>query len=295
MTTDFSPGFLADSEIKQLLTQGKVFRNGTWSNECIRHASYTLRVGSTAKVRRPTQHVTLHQMPPLVEIPITEKSPLSIAPGDTAMVYCHEQFEMPRNMIGLTVARGLFFTSALCPENTYVDPGFAGHLYITITNVSHQTHTLPFNTPIARLFLCVLGTDVEEPYTAGNNKGIAQVLDAPRTDKTPVRIAQAADDLLLNEVAAQSYCGSVAAELIRRQRNELRYVKYIYLPLAIATALLIPPLIGVLHAIANWFPDLSDKPVYAGVVGSVLAYPICTVGNKLLKLLVSELTSWGKR
>ena len=59
------------------------------------------------------------------------------------------------------------FFEALVPENTYVDPGFNGSLYTTVTNLSHRVVRLHYNDPIARLFFYHLSDSVEEPYVEG--------------------------------------------------------------------------------------------------------------------------------
>ncbi len=187
-------GFLSDDQIVSRLKQGDLIEHGTWDETLIRHASYTLRLGDRVELARGTDSDRRFTV-----VRLAAGETFDLAPFDTALLYSREYLKFPATVFGLTVARGLLFTEALCPENTYVDPGFSGSLYTTVVNVSNRVVQLSAGMPIARLFFYQLSSAAQTPYRSGASQGISQqIASVPsRIASTPEACrAGSYDDLL---------------------------------------------------------------------------------------------------
>jgi Deoxycytidine deaminase len=115
-------GFLTDRAIQAALEAGYLLERGTWEPANIRHASYTLRLGSRVEVSRyeDNQRETRQRVTTNL---ISGGKALLLRPGDSALLYSLENLRLPACVLGFTVARGLLFVESLSPENTFVDPG----------------------------------------------------------------------------------------------------------------------------------------------------------------------------
>lgn len=213
------PGFLTDRHIRTALENDTLIARGTWTKECIRHASYTLRLGSRIEVASASKANQDARRDFAIQ-DLIDGEYFELKPGDTAKLYSNEILRLPHSVLGFTVARGLMFFEALVPENTYVDPGFDGNLYTTVTNLSHRVVRLRYNDPIARLFLYHLCEPVEEPYLQGAAKGLKQRLESERATKigTPEECRNATTESLIKELAQLPTGGNQLAELSKRQR-----------------------------------------------------------------------------
>ena len=162
---------------------------------------------------------------------MTKATPkIEIHPGDTALLYSMETLRFPDSVLGFTVARGLFFAEGLCPENTYVDPGFTGPIYTTITNVSPRVVELEYGMPVTRLFFFRLTEPVQDGYRSGSALGIAQQLKSVRasaisTDECHTATdTQLLDSIKLIPIAGQQAAESLARMSQRQVRTERRLV-----------------------------------------------------------------------
>lgn len=216
-------GYLADKEIAASLQAGHLIDPGSWDASQIRHASYTIRLGSRVEIERAADvHTGLRQR--LSIALVKGGDPLELRPGDTAMLYCMEYLRLPPSVMGFTVARGLWWFESIVPENTYVDPGFSGQIYTTVTNLSSRVFKIPYGTPIARLFFFKLGHDVDQPYKPGPSIGIDQHLPSePWIAFTSAALARkASNKRLLGDLVSTERGGLRTAELFRRQTVLLR-------------------------------------------------------------------------
>ena len=140
------------------------------------------------------------------------------------MLFSIENLRLPPSVLGFTVARGLLFVEALVPDNMYVDPGFTGQLYTTVTNLSGRVLTLLYGTPIARLFFYRLSEDVHQPYQTGPAIGVPQHVESvpgvafPTAEKAK---AGGVSDLYKDLVATERG-GARTAELLRRNHRFAR-------------------------------------------------------------------------
>jgi endonuclease IV len=84
------PGFLTDRQIRTRLQAGELIDAGTWEVASLRHASYTLRVGSRVEIEKASQSRDTQRQ----RVAITLRAggqPLELHPGDTALIYSMEQ------------------------------------------------------------------------------------------------------------------------------------------------------------------------------------------------------------
>jgi deoxycytidine triphosphate deaminase len=172
-------GFMTDHQIKLALENGFLIQNGSWEAGFVRHASYTLRIGDRIEIAHATA-ANIEEERYFKRIDLSPTSSVELRPGDTAKLYSIEVLNLPQSVLAFTVARGLMFFESLVPENTYVDPGFTGNLYTTVTNLSNRNIHLDYGDPITRLFFYKLAEDVEESYIKGSAKGLKQRLKSSR-------------------------------------------------------------------------------------------------------------------
>jgi Deoxycytidine deaminase len=256
-------GFLTDRQIKLALKEGYLIQGATWDESLVRHASYTLRLGERVDVAAAIQ--STRQEKKTFEIRrLTRDESIELLPGDTALLYSLEHLSIPYDVIGLTVARGLLFAESLCPENTYVDPGFSGPLYTTVTNVSNRVVRLGYGTPLARLFFFRLAEQVENPYRSGAALGISQQLQTIRaTTLTTLEDCQkASTSELLTEIEKIPVQGPhIRQALLRHSTQSLRlYFLATFWPIALVIANTSPIKENLGAFVAN---------VLASIVGSV--------------------------
>ena len=246
---------------------------GTWDGGGVRHASYTLRLGPHARLIDP---VTPGPDVARVErvVAISRERPLELRPGQTALLFSHEEVSLAPDFLGFTVARGLLYGEALVPENTYVDPGFRGALYTTVVNVSSRVITLHYLMPIARLFFYRLHAEVEEPYRSGHARGIDQQLaSVPAVPlATEAEAKQATDKTLSKLMAATGPAGLLAAEIAARSRA--RFVALALLALGWP-----PAFLGIMHlGITN--PVIQ---FLVAIVAGLVATSLTALGAKALR------------
>lgn len=215
-----SPGFLTDTNIISALQQDYLVEKGTADIGQVRHASYTLRLGDRVEVCAAVG--SSHKSQRTLEVRrLNPDQPLELQPGDMALLYSAENLRLPPNVMGFTVARGLLFAESLTPENTYVDPGFSGFLYTTVTNISGRIVRLNYQMPITRLFFYKLHDPVGQPYRSGAAKNIAQQLETvPVIDVGPEANYGAANrTTLISTITKLPLAGIAISEIFRRDET----------------------------------------------------------------------------
>lgn len=264
------PGFLTDGQIQTRLEAGELIDTGTWDVGCVRHASYSLRVGSRIEVERAGQARDAERQ--RLALTLVAGRYLELEPGDTALIYSIERLRLPKDVMGFTVARGLLFVETLSPENTYVDPGFNGNLYTTVTNLSSRILRIPYGSTIARLFLYQLSEDVRTPYRTGPAIGIEQHLDSAPAISSQIRVADQSVSGLIGVIEKSERSGPEIAEISRRDRQ---------LSIAALTSAVVWPIALIL---INTKPNLRSQlggDVLANFVGTILAALVIYLAPKL--------------
>lgn len=264
-------GFLTDKRITEALEQGLLLEKGSWSKDSIRHASYTLRLGDEVRVARAQSSGSTTATKTFELVRLSPGKSVSLRPGDTALLYSLETLRFPDSVLGFTVARGLLFAESLCPENTYVDPGFTGTIYTTVTNVSNRVVELPYGIPVTRLFFYHLSEAVQDGYRKGSSLGISQQLESVHA--SPVGTAaecQLASDEQLFETIKMIPIGGIHANeaLSRIRRRQLEGDQRLW-----AFALVWPTLLFVINSVPTLKLFLGGDvavEVLASLVGGAL-------------------------
>ena len=258
-------GFLNDRQIRAALGSQFLIEAGTAENAQVRHASYTLRLGDRVELNKAqgSSH-SKHKVFEVVKLSTTSPT-CDLEPGDTAMLYSMENLRFPPNVLGFTVARGLLFVESLTPENTYVDPGFAGTIYTTVTNVSGRVIRLTYGMSIARLFFYKLYEPAEHPYRTGAVMQISQQLETiPISEVGSDECSEANRAQLISVVKKIPFGGILISELFDRD------TKYLVRLFAWST---VWPILLVLANTNEWMREhlggfLSN--VLAGIVSGLL-------------------------
>jgi dCTP deaminase len=264
-----STGFLSDRRIRDALDAGYLLERGTWDTTAMRPACYALRLGERVHVRGPGA----------AEFAVTSiddaRPILRLEPGATALLYSLERLRLPNNILGFTVARGLLFSQPLVPENTYVDPGFFGEIYIVVTNITGRAVDLMYKMTIARLFFYRLEEAAEQPYQRAVAAGIPQHLDEHDVidPATPAGATQAAFSALVDATAQVPIPGSfIHAELFTRLRRRLDYF---------TLALVVWPLLLVFAYGSHRLRNALGGKFVTGVVGAIIAGFVIWAGPRL--------------
>jgi deoxycytidine triphosphate deaminase len=210
-----STGFLTDRHISAALDD--LMEKGTADVSQVRHASYMLRLGDKVELCK-AQGSSRSETKSFEIVRVGTNAPLELNPGDTALLFSAENLRIPANVMGFTVARGLLFAESLTPENTYVDPGFSGNLYTTVTNVSGRIVRLSYKMPIARLFFYKLSEPAEQPYRSGTAMKIEQQLETvPTSDiESELDCSKAAPADLKTAIKKIPLGGTFICELFNR-------------------------------------------------------------------------------
>jgi deoxycytidine triphosphate deaminase len=218
-------GFLTDRQITAALENRYLLDPGTTDDSCIRHASYTLRLGQRVEIAEAVRANSEHRRDFQVR-DIAAGDTLDLNPGDTAKLYSIEILDLPNEVLAFTVARGLLYIESLVPENTYVDPGFHGSLYTTVTNLSNRVVTLSYGDPIARLFFYKLSEPVEERFQAGAARGLKQRLPSRRAtvNGTPEECKNPSFRQLLEDTKLLPLAGNQVSTMLVRQNRYLALV-----------------------------------------------------------------------
>ena len=214
-------GFLIDRDIRLAIDAGYLIERGTADNAQLRHASYTLRLGERVELSRAETAAHL-EVKSFEVIRLEAGTSFELRPGDTALLYSMENLRLLANVLAFTVARGLLFAESLSPENTYVDPGFTGTIYTTVTNVSNRVVRLTYGMSIARLFFYRLPQAAEQPYRSGAAMKISQQLQTiPVSSVAPNDCMSATRETLLNAVTKIPIGGAPLFELFGREARYL--------------------------------------------------------------------------
>ena len=274
-------GFLIDAQIRDALNNGFLIEKGTWEESQIRHASYQLRLGERVEIARAKSASSQNTK----ELSVVKLSKLNdiveIRPGDTALLYSGENLKLPPSILGFTVARGLLFAESLVPENTYIDPGFGGTLYTTVTNVSGRVIRLKYQTPIARMFLFRLSRPVSNPYSTGASMGISQELSSIPASAIPTRedARRATHQTLLEEIRQIPFGGLHLAETLSRCRSR----EDIFLLLAV-----IWPIVLLFFNTSTWIKTVVGSAFVNNVLAGLVTGGLVYVGRLALRKLREE-------
>jgi deoxycytidine triphosphate deaminase len=148
---------LTDQEIREAVSRGYLIEEH-FNIDSAKHSSYEAHFSSAAEILEYAGDRTTHG-------PHAPVNGMIVIPeGATVIVYSHELFRIPRNVLCRVTVLGQLFTCGISAGNTYIDPGYNGQLYISMTNVSPMTLRLPIGSPLARVEFYRLGTPARFPH-----------------------------------------------------------------------------------------------------------------------------------
>ncbi len=124
----------------------------------LKGASYELAAGRTIII----VHAEDEGITPIdLEVKLTWEIP----PGRAAILYSLEQVEMPVNMKGRLSMKSSIATKLLLFAGGPVDPGYRGHLFLPLANLSDAPITITYGERIVTVEFIRLGSDAQ-PYSA---------------------------------------------------------------------------------------------------------------------------------
>jgi dCTP deaminase len=144
---------ITDYEIKKQVADGKLI-SSDFSSDCLKQCCYEIRSSNTFHIiGRDVEKVT-----------IDDGSDFILRAHEKAVFISFEKFNIPPDYLGRILTKGVLFSLGISAVNTYADPGFRGHLGITLHNTSPYDIKFPFRSPIAKIEFEKLDRSVEEPY-----------------------------------------------------------------------------------------------------------------------------------
>lgn len=145
--------FLARDEIVRLVEEEGLLISKEYHENCVRQASYDLRLGRE-------YYIVGHEAPEK----LSDKSPyLSLAPGQFAILTCFEEIKMPRNYLAFIALRSTFkFQGLVNISGFHVDPTYEGTLLFAVQNVSSSDIRLKFQERTFTIFFAELKGNIEK-------------------------------------------------------------------------------------------------------------------------------------
>lgn len=86
-------------------------------------------------------------------------------PNEACLASTMEHFEMPKFVLGHVADKSTWARRFICVQNTVIEPGWAGHLTLEITNHGKDTVFIDSGSPIAQIILHLLDETTELPYS----------------------------------------------------------------------------------------------------------------------------------
>jgi dCTP deaminase len=150
--------FLAKEHIEKLCGIDGLISPDTYSPDLVRQASYDLRLGEEAYIVGSVSPVWLSK---------GKAEYLTIAPGQFALLTCHEFLSIPPNILGLISLRNSYKMQGLVNiSGFHVDPTFTGRLVFAVNNVGPSDIRLRLLEPTFTIFFAEVGGDVGKPRSA---------------------------------------------------------------------------------------------------------------------------------
>jgi dCTP deaminase len=114
--------------------------------------SYDLRIGAVYKDHRDGGRRDLPDDG-------SEDSFITLLPGGAVVIETEEDLHMPRGMFGYIVPRVKWLQEGVSNTLSKVDPGYNGHLLVTLFNLGRKTATIPRKECFCSLVVHRVGTD----------------------------------------------------------------------------------------------------------------------------------------
>lgn len=152
------PGLLTDEDITKLGEAGLLIVKG-FDPAQVQQTCYELRVGDTAYFlsREETRRKTKISKDP-------EEGVIILRPRDVVTIITLEEVDLPAFVVGRVFTKGSLFSVGINPVVTYIDPGFAGNLGITLMNNANRDFRLIYGEAVCKVEFQKLHKAVKRPY-----------------------------------------------------------------------------------------------------------------------------------
>lgn len=205
--------FLANEKIKELCDKGNssLISTETYEPDLVRQASYDLRLGAESYIVGSDAPVYLTR---------EKQEHLPIAPGQFALLTCHEILCLPEDVLGLISLRNGYKMQGLVNiSGFHVDPTHQGKLVFAVNNVGPSDVRLRLLEPTFTIFFTRVDGKIGEPRE-------------PFPDRLPLQYVQNLGG------------SSVTLSKLQKELEDLKTKVLMYAPLGIA--LLIALLLNLL-------------------------------------------------
>jgi len=133
------------------------------------NVSYDLRIGEEyGDHRKPREKKT-----------IPERGVMTLEPGAALMIRTEESVHLPCSMFGIIVPKVTLLQQGISNTFSKVDPGYDGHLYVTLFNLGKTTVTLTRSEPFCALTLFEVRAGAR-PYDKGEKEIPGEFAKQPR-------------------------------------------------------------------------------------------------------------------
>jgi deoxycytidine triphosphate deaminase len=233
---------MTDGEIRPLCHKGKLIKEG-FVDERLRGCTYEFTVGKIAYRYDYQQRESRQE----------SKDSHIIYPFETLTVVTQEQVDIDWEHYLFLWSKGFLFSLGVVPVFTGADPGFSGHLGITLTNLSARPIVLPVGTRFVKGVFFRLDQRVVQGY-------IGQHGDATMDWPYPSQYQAEKFDLVEYAKHLQRFLPAPLAGAILATGSISRYLKWI---------------IGILTFVAvgnlgSYFIALAKPATWAATLLSVL-------------------------
>ena len=153
---------VSDKIIKDMITKG-INITEPFNETAIQPASIDLRLGNILYKYQLNQYV-LGEAINETAVSKREFETYSLKNGETAFVGIFEKICIPDNMIGIIFPRSSITRLGIHIVTTYMNPGYLGHMPLTITNQMGREIILKPGYRVAQLILFFLDEPPEKVY-----------------------------------------------------------------------------------------------------------------------------------
>jgi len=270
---------LTDGDIGEAVAAGFLIKDG-FQTKALKYSSYELHAG-TYMVLDPRDL----EKEEAFYVPADRNDEwIVLMPGETAKVWTLEWIDIPDNVLGRVTTVGQIFASGIAAASTFADPGFRGHLYLTLSNVSNRTLEMPVGCPLARIEFYKLGRSVLKSH-GGQDKvrksfvrpSRPPMLTAAELEGTPEQLIARLESFSDAERYDGRHCISarVLRDLDGSRRRLDRRLDAIELALYLIVSCLIVSLVVALWPL---LPDSAEDAVWKWLIPVLLAALLAAVG-----------------
>jgi len=195
---------LPDHKIKELVKKSELLK--PFDERLLGPASYDMRVGR--KVLKSSKE---RESSPIIDM--EKEKILHIETGEFVEIMTLEKAQLPPNICGRIGIRSYFTRKGLIPfAGPQVDPGFRGHLIISVFNTGPRPIIMKYGEPFCTIEFHELSGQCEKPYSG-------EYQDQEDFPSDNIEFIIGAKGITLYEVV----------EVIRGLRSDVRWLKVLLL------------------------------------------------------------------